>query len=67
MKNPNLILATKVPPNIYELVGRQLQPHENKSQYVAEAIRREILKRSKPGKHNDDNILEQISNAAELR
>lgn len=67
MKNPNLILATNVPPNIYELVGRQLQLHENKSQYVAEAIHREILRRSKPGKHNDDNILEQISNAAELR
>jgi hypothetical protein len=46
MKNPNMILATKVPPAIYEIVEQQLQPHESKSKYVQEAIRREIIRRS---------------------
>lgn len=45
MKNPYKILATKVPEDLYELVERQLLPHESKSKYVAEAIRRELIRR----------------------
>jgi hypothetical protein len=45
VKNPKATMATTVPQEIYDLIEKQLLPHETKSKYLAEAIRREILRR----------------------